>query len=47
MLLVLSAFVIGISESKVNNSIFDSEIEIDGYKILRSDRNRHEGGVAH
>ena len=30
--------VIGISESKLDNSIFDSEIEIDGYNILRFDK---------
>ena len=36
----------GISESKFDNSIFDSEIEIDGYNILCFDRNRHEGGAA-
>ena len=38
--------VIGISESKLDNSIFDLEIETDGYNILRFDRNRHGGGVA-
>ena len=38
--------VIGISESKLDNSIFDSEIEIDCYNILSFDRNRHGGGVA-
>ena len=37
---------IGISESKFDNSIFDSEIEIDGHNILCFDRNRHEGGAA-
>ena len=41
-----NAAAIGISESKLDNSIFDSEIEIDGYNILRFDRNRHGGGVA-
>ena len=35
------AAVIGILESKSDNSIFDSEIEIDGYNTLRFDRNRH------
>ena len=40
------AAVIGISESKLDNSIFDSEIEIDGYDTLRFDRNRHGVGVA-
>ena len=41
-----NAAVIGTSESKLDNSIFDSEIEIDGYNILRFDRKRHGGGVA-
>ena len=41
-----NAAVIGISESKLGNSIFDSDIEIDGYNTLRFDRNRHGGGVA-
>ena len=36
-----NAVVIGISESKLDNSTFDSEIEIDGYNTLRFDRNRH------
>ena len=41
-----NAAVIGISESKLDIFIFDSEIEIDGYNILHFDRNRHGGGVA-
>ena len=41
-----NAAVTGISESKLDNFIFDSEIEIDGYNTLRFDRNRHGGGVA-
>ena len=39
-----NAVVVGLS--KLDNSIFDLEIEIDGYNILRFDRNRHGGGVA-
>ena len=39
------AAVIGISESKLDNYILDSEIQIDNYQILRCDRNRKEGGV--
>ena len=35
------ATVIGITESKL-----DGEINIDGYELVRSDRNRHGGGVA-
>ena len=38
--------IIGISESKLDESVLEPEIEIDDYKILRCDRNRHGGGVA-
>ena len=38
-----NAVVIGISESKLDNSIFNLEIEIDGYNILHFDRNTEEG----
>ena len=41
-----NAAVPGISESKLDNSIFHLDIEIDGYNILRFDRNRHRGRVA-
>ena len=37
---------IGISESKLGNSIFDLKMVIGGYNILHFDRNRHGGGVA-
>ena len=37
--------VIGITETKFDNSIGDSEISIDGYCAIRSDRNRKGGGV--
>ena len=37
---------IGITESKLNNYILDSEIQIDSYQILRCGRNRKGGGVA-
>ena len=40
------AAVIGITESKLNESIFQSEIEIDNYDLPRCDRNRSGGGVA-
>ena len=39
------ASVIGITESKLDSSICDSEISIDGYDIIRNDRNRKGGGV--
>ena len=38
--------IIGISESKLDKSILDNEIKIDGYELKRSDRNRQSGGVA-
>ena len=37
--------VIGITETKLDNSIGDSEISIDGYCAIRRDRNRKGGGV--
>ena len=40
------ASVIGIPESKLDNSIEDKETYIAGYSILRCDKNRHGGGVA-
>ena len=40
------ATVIGITESKLDGSVLDGEINIDGYKLVRSDQNRHGGGVA-
>ena len=40
-----NAAVIGVAESKSDNSIFDSEIEIDSYNILRFDRNRRRGSL--
>ena len=41
------AAVIGITESKVDNSISDSEVGIPGYCVLLCDRNRNGGGVAY
>ena len=40
------ATVIGITESKLDETVLDGEINIDGYELIRSDRNRHGGGVA-
>ena len=39
------ATVIGITESKLDGSVLDGEINIDGYELVRSDWNRHGGGV--
>ena len=40
------AAVIGISESKLDDSVLSSEIQIENYDLICSDRNRHGGGVA-
>ena len=40
-----NAAVIGLSESKLDETVTDAEISITGYKALRSDRNRNGGGV--
>ena len=41
-----NAAVIGITESKLDESVLNSEIHIDNYSLIRCDRNRHGGGVA-
>ena len=41
-----NAAIIGISETKLDESVLEPEIQIDDYKILWCDRNRHRGGVA-
>ena len=38
--------VIGLSETKSDKTIFDSEISIPKYSLIRKDRNRKGGGVA-
>ena len=40
------ATVIGITEPKLDETVLDGEINKDGYELVRSDRNRHRGGVA-
>ena len=40
-----NAAVIGITESWLDDSVKDSEVEVCGYSILRHDRNRHGCGV--
>ena len=41
-----NAAVIGITETKLDNTVYDSEVTVDGYNIVRNDRNRNSGGVA-
>ena len=38
--------VIGISETKLDDTVTNNEINIEGYSVLRHDRNRQGGGVA-
>ena len=40
-----NAAVIGITESKLDDSVLSSEIHIDNYNTLRCDRSRHGGEV--
>ena len=40
------ASIIGISESKLDETVLEGEICIDGYELIRADRNRKGGGVA-
>ena len=35
-----NAAVIGITETKLNNTVCGSEVTLDGYSIVRTDRNR-------
>ena len=40
-----NAAIIGISESKLDKTILQSEIQVSNYELLRCDRNRNGGGV--
>ena len=40
-----NASIIGISESKLDSSIFKSELDIDEYDLIRLDRSRREEGL--
>ena len=43
---VTNSAVIGLSETKLDKKIFDSEISIPNYSLITKDRNRKGGGVA-
>ena len=43
---LINAFVIGLSETKLDNTVLSSKLEIEGYDLIRSDRSRRGGGVA-
>jgi hypothetical protein len=38
--------VFAVTESKVDSGISDSELSINRYRLVRRDRNRHDGGIA-
>ena len=38
--------ILGLNETRLDNTIADRQIDIEGYDILRRDRNRNGGGVA-
>ena len=38
--------IFGITETKLNSSVTNAEVNINGYSIIRNDRNRNGGGVA-
>ena len=38
--------ILGISESKLDSSVTNAEVNINGYSIIRNDRNRNGAGVA-
>ena len=40
-----NAAVIGITVTKLGNTVYDSEVTVDGYNIVRNDRNRNSAGV--
>ena len=41
-----NAIVIGLSETKLDNAVLSSELEIEGYDLVRSCRSRRGGGVS-
>ena len=38
--------ILTLNETRLDGSILDCEVQIPGYDIIRSDRNRYGGGVA-
>ena len=43
---ITKASIIGISETKLDETILSSELEVDGYDLVRLDQSRRSGGVA-
>ena len=43
---ITNVTIIRISETKLDETIFSSELEVDGYDLVRLDRPRTGGGIA-
>ena len=43
---ITNASIIGISETKLYETILSSELKFDGYDLVRLDRSRRSSGVA-
>ena len=43
---ITNASIIGISETKLGETILSSELEVNGYGLVRLNRSRRGGGVA-
>ena len=43
---ITKASIIGVSETKLDETILSSELEVDGYDLVRLDQSRRSGGVA-
>ena len=43
---ITNASFFGISETKLDETILSSELEVDGYDLIKLDRSRRGGGVA-
>ena len=37
--------ILTLNETRLDNTVLDSEVKISGYDIVRRDRNRNGGGV--
>ena len=43
---IANVSIIGTSETKLDKTIWSSELEVDGYELVRLDQSRRSGGVA-
>ena len=43
---LINVAVIGLSETKLENVVLSSELEVEGYDLVRSDRSQRGGGAA-